>query len=95
MYLVGLLHFLSLEKGPFIGDALYITTACSLLVNKAICSRHAAWVLLLWQADNVYSLIGMAGPCLVSCQALPCVGAANHWLAGLDHRVDGYATPRS
>ena len=44
MYLVGWLHFLTLEKGPFEGEILCVPAAHSPLVTKAICSRGVPYV---------------------------------------------------
>ena len=44
MYLVGWLHFLTLEKWPFVRDVLCTPAAHSPLVTRAICSRDAPYV---------------------------------------------------
>ena len=63
MYLVGRLHFLTLEKWPFVRDILRNPAVHFPLVAKTICSRGAPYVGCLGPSFVVadYSLVGVAG----------------------------------
>ena len=66
MYLVGWLHFPTLEKCYFVGELLGVPTAHSPLTTQTICSwvlyMRVAWGLLLLQAGHVGGLVGLVGP---------------------------------
>ena len=44
MFVVGWLHFLTVEKWPSVGDILCVPATYSLLVTRATCSRGAPYV---------------------------------------------------
>ena len=63
MYLVGWLGFPTLEKWPFVGDALYVPAAYSPLVTRAICSRVPFYLGCMDPSVVVgWPLVGVAGP---------------------------------
>ena len=47
----------------------------------------AAWVLLLWWADTVGSLVGLAGSHPADCEDLPRVKSTGHCLSGPGHEA--------
>ena len=67
MYLVGQLHFLILEKGPYVGDILWAPAAQSSMVTRTICSRSAPYVGCVYPSivvglTTVGALLDRAGP---------------------------------
>ena len=65
VYVVSGLDFLTLENWSSVGKGLRIAAVHLPLILQAICSRvpskRAAWVFLLWWADYVGGLVGLAG----------------------------------
>ena len=51
------------------------------------------WVLLLWQADYVGSLVSLVGASPICCQARHHMEAIGYWLVGLGQEVASCRTP--